>query len=257
MAGPLNPWELALLVVVSLQVTVIAYLHAPRLKALVLALPLPFTLISLAMDHAVDATNLLGVVAIFVYVHLVRLLHQRAGLHIVPSIGLSVGAYCGLGWTLLHVVPATPATFWVLAGGLLVAGACLNWRLGSRAEPGHRTPLPIWLKLPVVLAVVCLLLAVKESLQGVATLFPMVSVPGAYEARHSLWTLGRQMPILVLTLVSLMIVTRLAQPHVGLLGALGLGWIAYLLLLGPLLRHLWRETEQETTAPGISNGRCT
>ncbi len=251
MLWSLNIWELLLLVAVSLQVTVMAYLRAPRMKALVLCLPLPFTLVSLAMGAAVDATNLLGVIAIFVYVHLVRLLHQKGGVPIVAAIALSLVSYCALGWTLLRLVPATPAMFWILAAVLLAGAAYLNRGTASRSEPGHRTPLPIWLKLPIVLAVVCGLLAVKESLQGVATMFPMVSVPGAYEARHSLWTLGRQMPVLIITLVSLMIVARLSQPHLGLIGGLGLGWIVYLSLLVPLLRSLWARQRETVSSEGL------
>jgi hypothetical protein len=234
-----NFFDLALLVTVALQATSMAYLHAPRLKALVLCLPLPFTLVSLSLGQPVDVTNLLGVIAILAYVYLVRFLHQGASIPIVPVIAVAVAVYCALGWLLLQVTPATDRAFWGLGALLLASGAYLHRHQATRFEPGHRTPLPVWLKLPLVLLVVSLLLLVKESLRGVATMFPMVSVPGAYEARHSLWTVSRQMPVFLLTVVPLMMVARLTQPHVGIAGGLALGWLAFLALLVPLVRGLW------------------
>jgi hypothetical protein len=234
-----NSFDLALLVTVAVQATSMAYLHAPRLKALVRCLPLPFTLVSLSLARPVDVTNLLGVIALLAYVHLVRLLHQDVGIPIVPVIAAAVGTYCTLGWLLLWLAPATGRAFWGLGALLLAGGAYLHHHQPTRSEPGHRTPMPVWLKLPLVLVVVSLLLVVKESLRGVATMFPMVSVPGAYEARHSLWTMSRQMPVFILTVVPMMMVARLAQPHVGIVGGLALGWVAFLALLVPLVRDLW------------------
>jgi hypothetical protein len=249
-----NHFDLALLATVALQATSMAYLRAPRLKALVLCLPLPFTLVSLSLGRPVDVTNLLGVIAIIAYVHLVRILHQGAGIAIVPVIVAGVAAYCGLGWLLLWLTPVTDRAFWALGTLLLAAGASLHRHQATRSEPGHRTPLPVWLKLPLVLLVVSLLLVVKESLQGVATMFPMVSVPGAYEARHSLWTMSRQMPVFVLTVVPLMMVARLAQPHVGIVGGLALGWLAFLALLVPLVRDLWAREAGGGPEPARSCG---
>jgi hypothetical protein len=239
MTCPYNIWELALLVVVSAQVTAIAYLHAPRLKALALCIPLPFTLMSLAMGRPVDVTHLLGVIALSTYLLVVRVLHHWARVPIIPTIALSVVTYCAVGWVLLWVVPSTAIAFWILAAVLMGTGLLLHTRMESRTEPGHRTPLPIWLKLPIVMAVVCGLLFIKESMQGVAALFPMVSVVGAYENRHSLRTLTRHMPVFIITILAMMAVARLTQPHVGIGIGLALGWVAFVIVLTPLIRDLW------------------
>ena len=232
-------WDLLLIGIVSLQVTCVAYLRAPRWKALVLCLPFPFTTVALSLGHPIDATNLLGLVVIFLYVHIIRILHQRLGAPIVPAIILALIGYCLISWGAVRLLASAPVTFWTAAAVVLLLALLLHWRLSSRSEPDHRTLLPVWLKLPIVVAVVCLLLLIKESLQGFATLFPMVSVVGAYEARHSLWTLGRQMPVLMLTMVPLMVVTRLTQDYLGLGGGLLLGWCVFLALLVPLIRRMW------------------
>ncbi len=228
---------------VSLQVTAIAYLRAPRWKALILGLPFPFTTIVLTSRRPVDVTNVLGLVAFLVYLHSVRWLYQRLRVPIVPAIALGVAGYCGLSAGAIAVVPNTVAAFWVAAVGALALGLGLLLGLPHRVEPGHRTPLPIWIKLPVIALVVALLLTIKEFLQGFATFFPMVAVVGVYESRHCLWTVGRQLPIMMLTMVPLMAVSYLARPHVGLAWSLACGWVVFLALLLPLTRRQWQQTE--------------
>ena len=53
----LQLWDVALLVIVSLQVTAMAYLQHPRWKALALALPFPFTTIALGQGQPINVTH--------------------------------------------------------------------------------------------------------------------------------------------------------------------------------------------------------
>jgi hypothetical protein len=103
-------------------------------------------------------------------------------------------------------------------------------------ERGHRTPLPVYVKLPGIAAMVVVLVMLKGFLSGFMTAFPMVTVFAAYESRHSLSTLCRQIPVLLLTLLPLMTVVRLTQYAIGLGPALALGWAVFLILLFPVTR---------------------
>ena len=48
--------------------------------------------------------------------------------------------------------PATDTAFWIAAVGTFALSA-LAWKLQPhRAEPGHRTSLPVWIKLPIIVA---------------------------------------------------------------------------------------------------------
>ena len=234
-------WDLLLIGVVSLQVAVVAYLRPPHWKALGLTLPFPFTIIALSQERPLDATNVLSLIVLLLYVHSIRLFHYRLRLPIGLAIPLSLSGYSLISWTAVRLLPLTPAAFWITCAAVFLLGLGLHLLLSTRDEPDHRTSLPIWLKLPLIVAVVCLLLLIKESLQGFATLFPLVGVVGAYEARHSLWTFGRQMPVFMLTFLPLLIVAYLTQDRFGLGPALLLGWIAFLLVLLPLTRRLWRK----------------
>lgn len=231
-----NFWDFALLGVVSLQVTAMAYLPRPRWKALAMALPFPFTTIALSQGSAVNATHVLALLGLLSYYHAVRLLHLR--LPIVAAIFLGLSLYIGLSQVLLTLVPSL--SFWpsVFSVAILAAGLFL-WQ-PPRNEPNHRTPLPVYLKLPAAAAIIALLLVLKGSLQGFATLFPILGVVGLYEARKGLWSICRQAPVFIMGMCAMLIVIYSTQEALGLPRALLVGWVAYLALLLPMTQRLWK-----------------
>lgn len=232
-------WDGLLVVVVSLQATLLAYLYQPRWKALVLTLPIPFTVASLAVGRPIDATNVLALLLLLVFTHGVRLLHYRARVSIVLSIVLSALVYCVLGSILARRVPTGDGAFWASCLLMLLVALLLLVIHPHREESGHRSPLPIWIKLPLIALVVFFLILIKQQLHGFMTMFPMVGVVAAYEARHSLWTISRQIPVLTIVSVPMMMTCRLVQSHLGLGPGLAIGWCVFLLLLIPLTRRMW------------------
>ena len=224
-------WDAVLVGVVSLQATAVAYVASPRWKALLLTLPLPFTTISLALGRPIDASNVLSLVVLFGYTLSVQLLHGRWRLPIVLTIVLSVVGYSVTGGLLARVVPETDGTFWISVVGIMALGLALRRVVPNGSGLTYRTPLPLWQKLPVVFAVVALLVVIKNSLEGFATLFPLLSTVGAYEVRRDLWLLARTVPTLMCALIPLMVVVRLTQPTMGLGFALMLGWLVFVPIL--------------------------
>ena len=83
-----SPWDIVLVVVVTVQATALAYMRQPRMKAFLLSLPLPFTIIALAMNRPIDATNVMGLVLLLLLTHAVRILHQNFRVPIIPTICL-------------------------------------------------------------------------------------------------------------------------------------------------------------------------
>ncbi len=230
-------WDLALLGVVTLQVASIAYLPRPRLKALALSLPFPFTTIALSQSNPINTTHVLALPVLLIYYHSIRLIHKR--LPIVPSITLGLLLYIGTSKLLLYAIPITPISFWFAIGGIGAIAILLFLLQPPRREPDHRTPLPIYLKLPTVIAVVALLLVLKESLQGFATFFPLVGVAGLYEARKALWGVCRQAPVFVGGMCAMLATVFLVQELLGLASALFIGWMVYLAVLWPVTSRLW------------------
>jgi hypothetical protein len=228
------------------QVTAVAYLYHPKWKALAFSFPIPFTLGTLALGQRVDATSVIGLTLILLFMHTVRLLYQRQSLPIVLAILCSALGYCLVGWALAKVVPRTDLAFFLACGGALALAGVLVRLPRHPDEPGHRTSLPIWVKLPIILAVVLFLVVVKQQLRGFMATFPMVGVLAAYEARHSLRTLCAQIPIMLLCMIPLMMVARFLEPRIGPEASLAIGWIPCLLILACFSRWLWNGRNGET-----------
>jgi hypothetical protein len=233
----MHHWDIALISVVSLMGTAVAYLPHPEQKAFVLMLPVPFTLATLAVGQPVDASNVLSMGVLFAFTIGVWALHVRGRWPILAAIGVCAAGYCAVGAGIRRLCPTGETAFWGAAALLLLVGLALVRGLPYRAEPASRTPLPPWIKLPAIAAVITGLVLLKAHLGGFMTMFPMVGVVAAYEARLSLWTLVRRIPWVILLMLPVMSLIRLTQTSLGLPTALALAWPLYLVLLWALRRQ--------------------
>ncbi|MCE5257448.1 MAG: hypothetical protein LLG44_00115 [Chloroflexi bacterium] len=244
-------WDIILVIAVSAIGTALAYVRAPRWKAFFLSLPIPFTISTLALDKPVSASNVTALLVLFCYTQGVRLLYTRCRLPIVLSIVLSALGYIGVSLLLAPIIPQDDLAFYITAACIFIVGILLYRFMPYRAEPSQRSLLPVYLELPIIVAVVLGLVLLKQRLGGFMTLFPMVGVVAAYEARRSLWTLCRQIPVLMMTIIPLMVASRLTYPLLGLAPSLVIGWMVYLAIFIPFTLVTWRkqaqrEREQET-----------
>jgi len=242
----IGPWDLTLLVAVSLLATCMAYVHNPRHKALLYVLPVPFTLASMALDMPVGTTHVLGLPLLLLYTHAARWLHLHARMPVVAAIVTAAAGYCFIACTAVRFAPDAGSVFWLVVVCNVALAATLHRRTPHRQEPGYRSPLPMFVKLPVVMCVVALVVLLKQAMQGFMVFFPMMGVVAVYESRHSLWTLNRQLPIFILAMSALLTVCRLTQARVGLAAALALGWVAFLCVLLPLTRRMWRQSSSSS-----------
>ena len=230
----LNNWDFVLIAAVSVQATALAYVRHPRWKAFLLSLPIPFTLASLSLGVRVDVTNVMGLPLLMVYTCGVYALHLNLRVPIIAAIAICALGYCGLASLLAPVMPTGEAAFWAIAVAVFLSGALLYRLMPPRDEPGHRSPLPVFVKLPIVVGVILALVIIKHQLRGFMTLFPMVGVVASYEGRHCLWTICRQIPVIMMTLLLMMLVMRVLYPVGGMGWALAGGWAAMLALLVPI-----------------------
>jgi hypothetical protein len=221
-------WDVMLVLVVTFQAMAVAYLSSPKWKGLALSLPLPFTTIVLSLGDPVDASNVLSMATLLVYVSCVWFLYDKMKLTIVISIALGVLMYVLLGSVLVGLVPKTDDVFWMAIVGVFGLGVFLLRVLPRPSKPPYRTPLPLWQKLPTVFLVVGILVTIKNHLGGFASLFPLLGTVGAYEVRNDLWILVRTVPVLMCSLTVLIVVAHLAQGTWGLHGGLMMGWLAFL-----------------------------
>jgi len=234
-----SPYDILLVIMVSVQAAGLAYMRQPRWKAFLLSLPIPFTLMTLAIGRPINATNVLGLVYLLLFANAVRLLYQGIRVPIIPAILLSALGYCLLASVTAPHVPRTGTAFWLAWAFTISLGILLYLWLPHRNEPAYRTELPVWIKLPTIVAVVTVLVLIRNTLQGFATLFPLVGVIAMYESRYSLWTIGRQIPVIMVSMGSMMAVAYLAQSRWGLFPALMAGWSVFLLVFGAFTINMW------------------
>jgi len=229
-------WDIALLLIVGTQATLLAYVPNQKWKSLIIVLPIPFTLASLAVGAPVNTTHVAALCLLLAYTHVVRLLHDRAGVPIIPAIIIAAAGYCLGGVALRAILPLSAAAFWISCGAALVVAAAAHVLFPRHDEPVHRSHLPPYIKFPIIVGVIFILILLKRYLQGFMTMFPMVGVVASYESRTSLGAVCRAMPDFMFAMVPMMAVVRVVQPQIGLGAALAAGWLVFLPMLAPLFR---------------------
>lgn len=235
----LTGWDILLVLVASLQATALAYLGHPRWKAFLLTLPVPFTFATLSVGQPIGPTNVIGLVLLMGYTYGVYLLHARWRVPIVLSIALCAAGYCGAATFLAARLPTSEAAFYLSVLGVFFAGVALYRVMPWRGEPSHRSPMSPYIKGPLIALVILFLVIIKQQLQGFMTVFPMVSIAASYEGRRCLWTLARQIPVLMMTTLPMMVTIHLLGPAVGMGWSLVGGWIVFLGVLIPFTRRQW------------------
>jgi hypothetical protein len=211
--------------------TATAYLRSPRAKSLAYMLPFPFTAAVIASGQRVDATHAVGIAMVWAYPWLAWLLHCRLRLGILVADAVTLVTYLAIGLLLARFVPhegsAADTLFWVSAAVLTAAGLGMAF-VPTRTEPGHRSRMPVYVKLPLLLLIVTAVVLAKRPLRGFMPTFPYVTVFAVYEARRSLHTLAARMPVFILGFAPFLVICRLLIPAWGYAPALALAWSAYL-----------------------------
>lgn len=238
LAFSLDFWDVLLILVVSIQSTVLAYIYHPEWKAFMLTLPFPFTVAVLAVEKPVNSTNMLGLLLLLFFSHIVRILHSEWKINIFMAIISATFSYCILGIVMSRLLPDGDLCFWISSILVLSIAVICHIMFLHKDEPGQKSMIPVWCKLAVIVLVVLFLIILKKSLSGFVTVFPMVGVVAAYEARKSLRTVSRQIPVVMLTLGPMIITIYLFQNAIGIYFSLLLGWTVFLILLFPSFRRL-------------------
>jgi len=247
----------------------VAYLHSARAKTLLYMLPIPFTLGFISSGHGVDATHPLAFLLVWAFPWNVYVLHSRLRVPIFVADAIALVVHVAVSLVLARVVPVrggaglgVPEAVWfmvLLVGLLVLAGLALHL-LPARHESGHRSALPVHIKIPVVMAVIVGIVLSKQMLRGFMPAFPMVTVIAVYEARKSLYTLAGRFPICLIGLVPVMFVLRWLVPYNDPTladCALGLtcGWAVYIPVYLLLNRVYNRPAEELAGASQEAGGR--
>jgi hypothetical protein len=238
-----HAWDIALIGVVTIQALLTAYLYDPRWKALMIAIPLPFSFAMLSIGEQPNAVHAISSLLLFVFFQMVRTLYDRK-LNIVLAITISAVFFSVMGSLTSHLMPSGQIWFYTSSIIVMGIGYFIHRSLSDREEPGDRTPLPLVMKVPLTFALVTGLVLLKDFLGGSMAFFPMVGVFASYEGRKSLWTMGRQTNVMILAMIPMLVMINFLTAWMGLFWALLLSMIPYFYILTSMNRQAKKKHSQ-------------
>lgn len=222
--------------------TLSAYLKDPQLKAVTATIPIPFGFAYIAVGLPIGAANAISGFMCMLYANIVRVLHYRVKIPIVPAIIIGLACFVAMGTFLMPRLPDGEAFFIGVCAFDFVVGVVMFQKQKYKSGVRYKTPLPIYIKAPAIACVVSGLMIIKRLMGGFCTSFPMMNSIVSYESRYSLGDQCRQLPLFLIAgpfmfLEMHFIETRLGWNHWLVLLS---GYILFSLIYVPLNNELKR-----------------
>lgn len=222
--------------------TLSAYLKDPQLKAVTATIPIPFGFAYIAVGLPIGAANAISGFMCMLYANLVRLLHYKFKIPIVPSIIIGLASFVAMGTFLMPLVPDNEPFFIGVCAFDFIVGLIMFQKQKYSNGVKYKTPLPIYIKMPAIACVVSGLMFIKRFMGGFCTSFPMMNSIVSYESRFSLKDQCRQLPLFLIAgpfmfLEMHFIETRLEWNHWIVLLC---GYILFTFIYVPLNKELKR-----------------
>ena len=225
--------------------TLSAYLKDPQLKAVTATIPIPCGFAYIAVGLPMGAANAISGFMCFLYVHIVRILHYKVKVPIVPSIIMGLAFFVALGTFLMPRIPNTEP--WFIGACLfdLIVGIVVFQTQTYKAGVRYKTPLPVYIKAPAIAGVVSGLMLIKRLMGGFCTSFPMMNSIVSYESRYSLGDQCRQLPLFLIAGPFMFAEMRYLEIGLGLNHwiVLRCGYVLFASIYWPLNKELKRRNE--------------
>jgi uncharacterized membrane protein YfcA len=192
------------------------------------------------------------------YVHIVRISHNRLHVPIVISIVIGLATFVAIGTTLAPIVPDSEPVFFGVCLFDFLLGVLIFQKQPYKSGVPYKTPLPVYVKAPAIAFVVAGLMVIKRLMGGFCTSFPMMNSIVSYESRYSLGDQCRQLPLFLIAGPFMFVEMRLLETRLGLNHWIVLlcGYILFAFIYWPLNKKLkqrnreasrqYRNTENNT-----------
>ena len=175
-----------------------AYTKDPQLKAVAATIPIPCGFAYIAVGLPMGTANAISGFMCFLYVHIVRILHYKAKIPIIPSIAAGLAFFVALGTFLMPRIPEGEPYFIAACVFDFVVGVIMFQTQRYKSGVRYKTPLPVYIKAPAIAGVVAGLMLIKRLMGGFCTSFPMMNSIVSYESRFSLGDQCRQLPLFLI-----------------------------------------------------------
>ena len=225
--------------------TLSAYLKDPQLKAVTATIPIPCGFAYIAVGLPMGTENAVSGFMCMLYVHIVRILHYKVKVPIVPSIIAGLAFFVALGTFLHSRIPEGEAYFIGACVFDFVIGVIFFQKQKYKSGVRYKTPLPVYIKAPAIAGVVSGLMLIKRLMGGFCTSFPMMNSIVSYESRFSLGDQCRQLPLFLIAGPFMFVTMRYVEIGFGLNHwiVLLIGYIVFALIYWPLNKELKRRNE--------------
>ena len=220
--------------------TASAYMKDPQLKAVAATIPIPCGFAYIAVGLPMSTANAISALLCLMYVHVVRIGHNRLHIPIVPSIIIGLAIFVVIGTTLQPIVPDNETVFFAVCLFDFLLGVLIYFKQPYKSGVPYKTPLPVYIKAPAIAFVVSGLMVIKRLMGGFCTSFPMMNSIVSYESRYSLGDQCRQLPLFLIAGPFMFVEMRLLETRLGLNHWIVLlcGYILFAFIYWPLNKRL-------------------
>ncbi len=214
-----------------------AYTKDPQLKAVAATIPIPCGFAYIAVGLPMGTANAISGFMCFLYVHIVRILHYKAKIPIIPSIAAGLAFFVALGTFLMPRIPEGEGYFIAACVFDFVVGVVLFQTQRYKSGVRYKTPLPVYIKAPAIAGVFC-------------TSFPMMNSIVSYESRFSLGDQCRQLPLFLIAGPFMFAEMRYLETllHLNHWIVLLCGYVLFACIYWPLNKELKRRNDTNYNA---------
>jgi len=222
--------------VITLVILLIASVREGRLRAIIYGLPLPITTALIATKSQIDASHVIGLFLLCVFLWLVFFFYKKRNLTIIASDILSATIYVILGFFLIRIISID---FWKMVFFYLLFWIIYLLRYQPKYEQGSKSPIKPLIKGGLVFVISLCLLLLKSILRGVVVTFPFSGIFAVVEAKDTLYTLAGEFTKNSLSILVFFIIVNVLSPKIGYYQSILLGWLFYfpILLLLQKIKH--------------------
>lgn len=221
---------------IGVMIYLLTVVRGVRAKGLLFVFPVMITIGLVATQGRVDASNVVGVALIWVFLGVTYVVQLAWEGHIFVADALGVAAYVGLGAVIASGALTDFRTAVVL---VTTAWAVMVWwfhRHPSEEGPARLSVMPPWVKALVAGGASAAILSTYPLIAGMVVTFPYQGLFAVVEVRDNLGVFCRVVVRNSLAVVAMFVTMHALGDHVSLFVGLLAGWLTFAIVLSAVIR---------------------
>jgi hypothetical protein len=213
---------------VTITVLAISAVKSPKLKAAIYSLPIPISIILLGTGGDINITHIVGLVLVLIFFIGTFILHKLIKVPIILAIILSTLIYILLG-LLNRFIVDVPFLYgyiiFLVIWGLYILKPLKIKRDKYDPITSSMRPVDYLIRGGIIFAIANLVIGIKGLIFGAAVTFPFNGIFTAYVVRDHLPVFITELFRNFFGISTFFLMVWLLEDKIGLLAAIGIGWI--------------------------------